>query len=403
MEGFRVLEVAEHTFVPLASAVLAEWGADVIKIEHVEGGDATRGLAQAGGIEVGGGGVHVLMEHANRGKRSLAMDLTSPEGRDLLYRLVAQSDVFLTNKLPAVRSKLRLDVEDVRAHNPSIVYARGTGYGSVGPDADLGGYDMLAYWARSGIASAVKPPEIGYLPPQPVPAFGDSVGAMYIAGGIATALLHRERTGEAPVVDVSLLSAGMWAMSAAIGISDRTRAPYVPKPGASASGNPLVGSYRTADDRWIVLCMLQGFHYWPEVCRVLGHPEWVDDARFASHESLFANYRAAVELVAGVFATATFAEWKQRLRDLKGQWSPVQDSVDVVADPMVAANDYVMETKTQEGVPFRLVTSPVQFDGQAAVPKRAPGFNEHGDEILTGMLGLDTDAILDLKIKGVVA
>jgi len=403
MQGIRVLEVAEHTFVPLASAILAEWGADVIKIEHVERGDATRGLAQAGGIQVGGDGVHVLMEHANRGKRSLAMDLTSPEGRDLLYRLVAQSDVFLTNKLPAVRTKLRVDVEDIRARNPSIVYAAGTGYGSTGPDANLGGYDMLAYWSRSGIASAVKAPEINYLPPQPVPAFGDSVGAMYIAGGIATALLHRERTGEAPVVDVSLLNAGMWAMSAAIGISDRTGEPFTPKPGTSASGNPLVGSYRTSDDRWIVLCMLQGFHYWPEACRVLGHPEWVADPRFASHELLFENYRAAVELIAGEFATATFAEWKERLKDLKGQWSPVQDSVDVVTDPMVEANGYVMETKTQEGVPFRLVTSPVQFDGQAAAPKRAPGFNEHGDEILGGVLGLDTEAILDLKLKGVVA
>ncbi|MFI1293303.1 CaiB/BaiF CoA transferase family protein [Streptomyces sp. NPDC020792] len=403
MKEISVLEVAEHTFVPLASAILAAWGAEVIKIEHVERGDATRGLAQAGCVDVGGGGVDVLMEHANRGKRSIAMDLATPEGRELLYRLAARSDIFLTNKLPAVRSKLKLDVEDIRGHDPSIVYAQGTGYGSKGPDVDLGGYDMLAYWARSGIAVSAKTPEIDYLPPQPVPAFGDSVGAMFVAGGIGTALLHQERTGEALSVDVSLLATGMWAMSAAIGISGRTGKPYRPQPGDSASGNPLVGSYRTADDRWVTLCMLQGFHYWPEVCRVLGHPEWTEDSRFATRESLFQNYQAAVELIAGVMGTATQAEWKARLRGLKGQWSPVQDSVDVVDDPMLAANDYVTETRTQDGVSFRLVTAPVQFDGQASPPRRAPGFNEHGDDILGRPLGLDTGTILDLKRKGVVA
>lgn len=404
MTGIRILEVAEHTFVPLASGILAEWGAEVIKIEHVERGDATRGLGSSGGVLTGGGGVHVLMENSNRGKRSLAMDLSKPEGRELLYRLVARSDVFLTNKLPAVRAKLKVDVEDIRAHNPSIVYARGTGYGSSGPDADLGGYDMLAYWARAGIAASVKPPEIDYLPPQPVPAFGDCIGAMFIAGGIATALLHRERTGEALTVDVSLLATGMWAMGAAIGVSQRTGTPYVPQAGSSSAvGNPLVGSYRTADDRWITLCMLQGFHYWPEVCRILQHPEWTEDPRFATPELLSRNYQAAAELIAGVMTAGTLAEWKERLRGLKGQWSPVQDSVDIADDPMVRANNYMMETRTQDGTPFKLVTSPVQFDGQPAAPRRAPGFNEHGDAILSEDLGLSTEAILDLKIKGIVA
>jgi crotonobetainyl-CoA:carnitine CoA-transferase CaiB-like acyl-CoA transferase len=404
MEGIRILEVAEHTFVPLAAGILAEWGAEVIKIEHVERGDATRGLGNSDGVVVGGGGVHVLMEHANRGKRSLALDLTRPEGRELLYRLAAASDVFITNKLPAVRKKLKVDVEDIRAHNPEIVYARGTGYGTRGPDADLGGYDMLAYWARSGVVASIKPPEIDYLPPQPVPAFGDSIGAMFIAGGIATALLHRERTGEAQVVDVSLLGTGMWAMGAAIGISQRTGVPYVKRePGSGAQGNPLVSSYRTADDRWITFCMLQGFRYWPEVSRVLGRPEWAGDPRFASPELLFENHEAAAGLVAGVMATATLAEWKERLRDLKGQWSPVQDSLDIAGDPMVRANGYLQETQTQDGVPFELVTSPVQFDGRPAEPRRAPGFNEHGDAILRSELGLDEDAIVDLKAKGIVA
>src|SRR3954463_10904782 len=155
MQGVRILEVAEHTFVPAASALLADLGAEVIKIEHVERGDAMRGLAASGTVSIGGD-VHVLLEHSNRGKQSLGLDLTSDEGLDILYRLAATCDVFLTNKLPNVRKKLRIDVEDIRAHNPQIIYVRGTGYGERGPDADHGSYDSLAFWNRAGVALGVK-------------------------------------------------------------------------------------------------------------------------------------------------------------------------------------------------------------------------------------------------------
>src|SRR5690606_183706 len=177
MDGIRILEVAEHTFVPAAAAILADWGADVIKVEHVERGDASRGLGSSAGLAVGRDGVNLFMEHANRGKRSIGIDLSKPEGVELVYRLAAMSDVFLTNKLPAVRSKLRIDVDDIRAHNPRIVYVRGSGYGVRGPDVDQGGYDALAYWARAGNAMASMVPEIDYVPGQPAPALGDSIGA----------------------------------------------------------------------------------------------------------------------------------------------------------------------------------------------------------------------------------
>ncbi|HVN51341.1 MAG TPA: CoA transferase, partial [Acidimicrobiales bacterium] len=193
MQGVRILEVAEHTFVPAASALLADWGAEVVKIEHVERGDAMRGLASSG-IAVVGGDVHVLLEHSNRGKQSLGLDLTSPDGLDILHRLAATCDVFLTNKLPSVRTKLKIDVDDIRAHNPDIIYVRGTGQGEHGPDADKGSYDSLAYWSRTGIAMGLKQADATSLPPPPGPAFGDSIGAMTIAGGIMGALFHRERT-----------------------------------------------------------------------------------------------------------------------------------------------------------------------------------------------------------------
>src|ERR1700743_3835882 len=162
MEGVRVLEVAEHTFVPAASALLADWGADVIKIEPIGRGDAMRGLAAAGVVSIGGD-VHALLEHSNRGKRSLALDLTTPEGLDILHKLAATADVSLINKLPRVRKKLSIELEDIRKHNPNIIYVAGTGQGERGPDADKGSYDSLAFWARSGIAMAVTRPGYGHI------------------------------------------------------------------------------------------------------------------------------------------------------------------------------------------------------------------------------------------------
>ena len=148
MQGVRILEVAEHTFVPAASALLADWGAEVVKIEHVERGDAMRGLMSSG-LAMLKSDVHVLLEHSNRGKQSLGLDLSTPEGLDILYKLAATCDVFLTNKLPPVRTKLKIDVDDIRAHNPNIIYVRGSGQGEQGPEADRGSYDSLAYWCRS--------------------------------------------------------------------------------------------------------------------------------------------------------------------------------------------------------------------------------------------------------------
>ena len=158
LEGVRILEVAEHTFVPAASAALADLGAEVIKIEHISRGDAMRGLASTG-VATMAADVHGLLEHSNRGKQSLGLDLSQPDGLEVLYKLAATCDVFLTNKLPRVATKLHIDVDDIRAHNPNIIYVRGSGQGNRGPDADKGSYDSLAYWARAGIAYGQKRPE----------------------------------------------------------------------------------------------------------------------------------------------------------------------------------------------------------------------------------------------------
>src|SRR5512139_883071 len=204
LSGIKVLEVAQWWFVPAATAVLADWGADVVKIEHPVTGDPQRGLA-AMGWKSKEGNVDFMMQQSNRGKRSAGIDIATPGGRELVYRLAKDSDVFVTSFLPDARRRLQIDVEHIRAINPKVIYVRGSGQGPHGPDNEKGGYDATAFWSRGGVGAVLTPAGAD----QPVmqrPAFGDSVGALTLAGGIAAALLRRERTGVASVVDVSLLS-----------------------------------------------------------------------------------------------------------------------------------------------------------------------------------------------------
>jgi crotonobetainyl-CoA:carnitine CoA-transferase CaiB-like acyl-CoA transferase len=401
LEGVRILEVAEHTFVPAASALLADWGAEVIKIEHVERGDAMRGLAATGVIPITGD-VHPLLEHSNRGKKSLGLDLTSDDGLDILYKLAATSDVFLTNKLPSVRTKLRVGLDEVRAANPNIIYVRGTGQGEHGPDADKGSYDSLAFWSRAGIAVGLSRPEYGHVVGPPAPGFGDSIGAMTIAGGIMGALFHRERTGEATTVDVSLFGSAIWAMGQAVALSLLMDVPWKPPPAGAGRMNPLVNNYLTADDRYLSLCCLQAGKYWAEACEVLGLPELANDPRFADHASLLANSGEAVEAIRSAIASRPLAEWRERLATFSGQWTVVQDTLEVAEDPQTVANGYIQECQTATGSTFRMAAAPVTFDDEPPAPKRAPALNEHGDAILEE-LGIDWDTIIDLKVRGVVA
>jgi crotonobetainyl-CoA:carnitine CoA-transferase CaiB-like acyl-CoA transferase len=401
LNGVRILEVAEHTFVPAASALLSDLGADVIKIEHVTRGDGMRGLASSG-IAVVPGNVHVLLEHSNRGKKSLGLDLTSPDGLEILYKLAATSDVFLTNKLPSIRKRLEIDVDSIRNVNPKIIYVRGTGQGERGPDADKGSYDSLAFWARAGIALGAKRPEYDLVPVPPAPGFGDSIGGMTIAGGIMGALFHRERTGEATVVDVSLLGTGLWAMGQAMALSLVLNMPWSAPPADRMAFNPLTRNYETKDGRLLAFTCLQPGKYWPLACDAIGRPELKDDPRFADAAKLMENTAAATAILEEVFASATLDEWCERLATFEGQWCVVQDTLEAARDPQTVANGYLQPCQTADGTDFQLVAAPVQYDGEPAVPARAPEFNEHGDQILTE-LGLDWDAIIDLKARGGVA
>jgi crotonobetainyl-CoA:carnitine CoA-transferase CaiB-like acyl-CoA transferase len=396
LEGIRVLEVAMYGFVPSAGAVLADWGADVIKVEHAVTGDPQRGLRQTGSYRIEGD-PNPNIEHANRGKRSIGLDMARPEGKEVLYDLARGADVFLTSFLPSSRRRLGIDTDDIRAVNPRIIYARGSALGPRGVEADRGGYDMTAFWARGTSAASLTPPNVDGLifPP---PAYGDTISGTNLAGGIAAALLRRERTGEPSVVDVSLLGSGLWAMGHALAVSLHLGRSWVAPPAGAhgAPANPLSGLYRTADGRYLSFVMLQPAKFWADVCHHIDRPELADDPHFGTAEQLAANAGEAVKLLQEVIATRTLAEWAERFATLAGPWAPVQDTLQAGSDAQVRANEYILQAGELE-----LVSSPVQFDVAAPQLRPAPEFAAQTEEILLE-LGLDWDRITALKESGAV-
>jgi crotonobetainyl-CoA:carnitine CoA-transferase CaiB-like acyl-CoA transferase len=404
MDGVRVVEVAQFTYVPAAGAVLADWGADVIKVEHAVTGDAQRGFAYLGPVAAGGS-FAPLMEHPNRGKRSIGLALERPEALEVLHAIVRRSDVFVTNFLPDARARLHIDVEDIRAVNPDIIYVRGTALGVRGPEAERGGYDQPTFWCRAGAAAGISAPDLDGVLGMPGPAYGDSIGGMTIAGGISAALFARERTGEPSVVDVSLLSVGAWANGLAVDLSLISGEPWRANPPEHGGGNvrnPLVGIFRTADGRYLNLNMMQPGRYWPDFCKHIDRPELAQDERFDAAEKLMGNAAEAAGIIAAELARRTFAHWIERFRTLEGQWAPVHDSVEVGRDVQLRANGFIAEVVDVDGRARELVTAPVQFDETPATPIRGPQFAEHTQQVLAEV-GLDEQAILDLIISGAVA
>jgi crotonobetainyl-CoA:carnitine CoA-transferase CaiB-like acyl-CoA transferase len=404
MKGVRVLEVAQFTFVPAAGAILADWGADVIKIEHPVRGDTQRGFLNMGGVEVDRER-NPLIEHPNRGKRSVGIDVATPEGQELLYEIAKTADVFLTNFLPSVRQKNKFDIEHIRAANPNIIYARGSAYGDKGAERTIGGFDGTAFWTRSGVGHSMTPEALGGALSQGSPAFGDSIGGMFIAGGISAALFHRDRTGEATEIDVSLLSTAWWASGANLtqgmetGVTTRSTMPGT----GGSPRNPFMGNFLTSDGGTINLCMVSPTGLIRDTFEHLGIPEAADDPRFADVPLLIANAGAGSDLVMAAIAAKPFEYWRQHLKTLKGQWAPFQSLMDLTTDEQALANDMIVELDNGDGsAPFKVVRGPVQFNHEPLKSSRAPQASEHTETFLMEM-GIDWDRIEALKAKGAIA
>ncbi len=400
LEGVRVVEVASFVFVPAAAAILADWGAEVIKVERPDWGDPVREVS-AWGVPARVNGVGHLFEVTNRGKRAIGIDVNTPEGREILLSLVDTADVFMTNLLPAARTKLGIDPEDILARNPRIVYGRGTAQGPRGPLAGKGGFDGITYWGRSGAAVGVTPAGAEFPSPMPGPGFGDLQSGTALAGGIGAALFQRERTGKGTVVDVSLMSAGLWAMGMTVSGSSVLDVDELPAPDRTKTANPLTNVYRTKDGHFVALGFLQADRYWAELCILVDRLDWVVDERFDTMQSRAANSEACVKMLDELFAERDLAEWEDLLSRQQGQWDVFLKAGEVRHDEQVQANDFAQLIQHDGDGKVVLVPAPAQFGGEVSKLGRGPALGADTDGLLAE-LGYDATAVADLRNRKVV-
>ena len=398
LAGVRVIDVASFAFVPVAGGVLSHWGADVIKVENPGAPDPMRVLF---GATTQPGGAYTSFKSYNRGKRAVAIDLATDEGRSILYRLVETADVFLSSHLPATAKKLKIDVDDIREHNPRIIYAKGTGFGPLGPERERRGYDSAAWWSRGSLAySAMQTSGAEW--PTGMVGHGDTISGTVLAGGICAALLQRERTGVASVVDGSLFGTAIWynhqpITAAARGV-EWGGGPSTPREERSITMN----NYRTKDGRFISLVFLNDPDPdWVDLCEHLDRRDLANDSRFATASARAANSAAGVPILDEIFAQRTLDEWKKILVSTRGVWAAVQTPREILDDPQTMANGFVRTVQDAKGS-TTLPIPPILFDKEGGDIKRAPDYCEHTDEVLKEA-GFSADDILRYRNAGVIA
>ena len=394
MDGVKVVEIGLWLAGPACGAILADWGADVVKIEPLDG-DPFRGYAY-----LFGGEANPPFELDNRGKRSIAVDLRQRAGLQVALDLLAEADVLVTNYRPGGLERLGLDWPSVHAHNPRLVYLSLTGYGLEGPERDRAAYDMGAFWARAGVAASLT------LEGQPLPyqrgGMGDHMTGLAAAGGVAAALFRRERTGEGSLVETSMLRLGMYQMGTDLSANVRLGTKTFATPLHEAV-NPLLTGYQGSDGEWFWLLCLEGDRHWPRVLAALGRPELGDDPRFTTMEGRGANARVVAAELQAVFATRTRDEWGE-IFDREGVWwARVQHTHDLVDDPQANAARGFVEMPLPDGTTARMVATPVDFDGRSPeIRQPTPELGQHTELVLLEM-GRTWDEIEALRDSGAIA
>ena len=399
LDGIKVVELTSWMAAPSAGAILADLGADVVKIEPPRG-DPLRGISRQPKVPEGEPNVDAAFNVDNRGKRSVTVAVDRPAGVDLVKRLVADADVVLTNLLAHRQARYGLDPESLRSVNPRLVHATLTGYGLEGPDAARPGYDVTAFFGRGGVTRTVTPPDGS--PPRAPTAQGDHTTGLAMVASILAALRLAEQTGEMQVVDVSLLATALWSMATDIAPSLVDRRPLRTR-GRREELNALVNRYPCAEGGWIIVNMPEG-HWWPRFCETIGEPEWGSDADFDTPKKRYDRMAEIVDRIDGIMSTRTAKEWGQIFDDAGLIWGPVQTIPDVVDDPQARAMGMFVEQEFPDGRgTFDTVAVPIRIAGADIGPRgTAPALGADTDHVLSE-LGLSPEEIAALRSDGIIA
>ncbi len=396
LEGIKVIEMGVWVAAPAAGAILADWGADVIKIEPPGIGDPARMFQYTLGGDLP---INPVFDNDNRSKRSIVADLRTSEGLQIALDLISEADVFLSNVRPAGLARLGLGPEELMTRFPRLIYTSLTGYGNKGPEADRAAYDIAAFWSRSGIAHSLTQP--GSPPPHQRGGMGDHNAGLAAAAGISAALYSREKTGEGQIVTTSLLREGIFTLSFDLSFA-LGYGMSIQVGNRKTMGNPAINNYCDSEGDYFWIVGLEGERHWPPLARAVGHPEWVEDPRYSEPRARFENAEGLIAQLDEIFATKTREEWG-KIFDAEEDlwWAPVQSIAEVIEDPQVeAAGGWVDVPDGQTTT--RLPATPVDFSGTPWAPRSmAPGHGEHTEEILNN-LGRSEADIESLRTKGIV-
>ena len=392
LEGLKVIELASHIAAPAAAGMMADWGADIIKVEPVEGD-----VFRAGYETLTPDGQSPAFQMDNRGKRSVVLDLRKPDGRAALLRLIAGADVFLTNRRPQALKAMGIDYETLKSDYPRLIYASVTGYGLEGADIDLPGYDTAAWWSRAGVAATLLPK--GDEPFALRLGLGDHTCAMATATGILAAAYERNNTGVGRLVETSLIRAGAYCIGADVAIHQRLGRNASTRPRATGVA-PLVNFYRSSEGRWICLMPRSTRIDWPKIAAAADRPDLVDDPRFKNDRTRRDNSVDLVGILDAAFGAMSYDELARRFTEADLVWAPVQNIAQLAADPQARAAGCFVDIPDGHGGVIPSTASPVRFPGADDGPKGpVPGIGEHTQAVLSAA-GYSAAEIEAMRVSG---
>lgn len=400
LEGIKVVEVGGAAAMPLAGMLMSTWGAEVVHVEPPGRGDMQREfLSQGASGWAKPNKINYLWEHVDRNKKSIAINMAVHEGQAILHKLIASADVFLNNLRPYELEKFNLTYEALSKLNPKIVFANLTGYGQRGPEKNTGGYDSVAFWARSGVMDLMH--DADSAPNISRPAYGDSITSLSLLAGVMAALLIRERTGIGQKVEVSLFNTATYVLGFDISGCLITKEDAA-RPQRKTMGNPIRNLYPTKDKRWIMLGMTNAQHYWPSFCKAIERPDLENNPKFATFDARTKNSGELVAIIDSIFRTKTYAEWIEILSTNTLVWSPVKTPLEVTQDEQALANDFFMEWNHPQYGKIKVVNNPIKLSKTPPeIRSRAPQLGEHTIEVMKG-LGYSEADIANMKKGGIL-